>query len=260
MARAMWKASLVTGDAAIPVKLYSAVEDKGVHFRLLHQRDHVPVEQRMIDPKTGQEVSREHIVRGLELERGLFVVLRDEELEALRPKPSRDIAVTRVVARSAIDPSWFHRPYYLGPDGQTADYFALSRVLEQEDWAGIAHWVMRSKRYHAALVGRGGHLALLSLFSADEVVSADQLSAPGGPPLRKEERALAEQLVASLDAPFDPSALEDEWRERVLELIEAKAKGKRLALPKAKRPHASEDLSAALRQSLKKAKGARVAA
>jgi DNA end-binding protein Ku len=260
MARAMWKASLVFGRESLPVKLYSAVEDRGVHFRLLHKKDHVPVKQRIVDPRTGDEVGTDEIVRGIEIERGLFVLLSREELDGLKPQPSRDIEVKRFVPRAAIDASWYYRPYFLGPDGGSKDYFSLAEVLEKDDLAGVARWVMRGKRYLGALLAHDSHLALVALHSANEVVSAESLARPGGPALRKEERALAEQLVSTLDAPFDPTELRDEYRERVMALVEAKAKGKKLRITEHRPPRQVHDLTAALKKSLRAAKEAHVAA
>src|SRR5215510_2653804 len=115
--RAMWKASLELGKLRVPVKLYGGVEERKIHFRLLHAKDRVPVAQRMVDPRSDEEVPAEDIRRGIELEPGLFVVVAPEERESAQPEASRAIAVTRVVPRDAIDIAWFERPYFLGPDG-----------------------------------------------------------------------------------------------------------------------------------------------
>lgn len=261
MARAMWKASLVLGRQSLPVKLYSAVEDRGMHFRLLHKKDRVPVEQRMVDPRTGEEVASDEIVRGIEVDKGIFVVLKPEELERVKPEPSRDIEITRFVPRHAIDPSFFARPYFLGPDGTVPDYFALAEVLERKNLSGIARWVMRNKRYQGALLAHGPYLALVAMHAAHEVVPADRLSPPGGPAISKAERNLAEQLVSTLDAPFEPEALRDEYRERVMALVEAKAKGKKpKKVSEGRAPRAVTDLSAALRRSVAAAKEKHIAA
>jgi len=259
MARAMWKAVLSLGDVEVPVKLYAAVEDRGIHFRLLHAKDHVPVVQRMVDPSTGEEVPKGHERRGLEVEPGVFVVLDPGDIAEVEPKPSRIIEVTRVVPRAAVDVGWFRRPYLLGPDGKDADYCALARALADAEQVGIARWVMRSTRYVGALAAHGPHLALVTMLSADEVVSADQLARPEGPTISKAERKLAEQLVSALDAPFDPAMLRDEHRERVQELIDAKAKGKKITFERAPRRKAPTDLGDALRASIRAAKERREA-
>jgi len=259
MARAMWKAALRLGDYELPVKLYAAVEDRGVHFRLLHAADQVPVVQRMVDPESGAEVPSGEIRRGIELDRGVFVVLRPEELARAEPAPSRAIEVTRFVPRREIDLAWYSRPYLLGPDGRSDEYFGLARALEDEQRYGVARWVMRGKRYFGALGPREGRLALLALRPAEEVVVAGRLTAPRGPEVRKGERDLAEQLLSALDGPFEPEMLRDEHRERVLELVAAKAEGRRVRKVQAPAPKPTEDLSEALGASLRAAKERRVA-
>lgn len=258
MARAMWKASLEIGDASLPVKLYAAAEDRGVHFRLLHRDDHTPVQQRMVD-REGEEVAPEATRRGLEVEPGVFVALDAEDFAAAEPEASRRIEVTRCVPRGSIDLAWFERPYYLGPDGDPAAYFALAAALDETGRRGIARWTMRRKRYFGALEARGPYLALVSMRAADAVIGADQLERPGGPALRAAERKLAEQLVATLDAPFDADALRDEHRERVLALIEAKAQGRTFEVERPPARRAPADLVDALRSSLRAARERRVA-
>jgi DNA end-binding protein Ku len=257
MARAMWKAVVALGDVEVPVKLYAAVEDRGIHFRLLHAKDHVPVVQRMVDPTSGEQVPRGEERRGLEVEPGVFVALDDDELAETAPKASRTIEITRVVPRAAVDIGWYRRPYLLGPDGEEEDYCALARALAGAERVAIARWVMRGSRYVGALAPHGAHLALVAMQFADEVVSADQLARPEGPAVSKAERKLAEQLVSALDAPFDPAMLRDEHRERVQELIAAKAEGRRFTFEKAPRRKAPGDLGDALRASLRAAKGGR---
>jgi DNA end-binding protein Ku len=259
MARAMWKAALRFGDQELAVKLYAAVEDRDVHFRLLHAKDHVPVTQRMVDPVSDEEVAPDEARRGLEVERGVFVLLRDEELEAVQPAASRAIEVTRFVPRAAIDPGWYRRPYWLGPDGSDADYFALARALAESERCGLARWVMRKKRYVGALAASDGYLALVAMAPAEEVVTGAQLAPPEGAPIRKEERQLAEQLLAALDAPFDPAVLRDPLRERLRDLIAAKAEGRTLAPERAPARPAPKDLQRALRASVAAAKEKRVA-
>lgn len=198
--------------------------------------------------------------RGLELEKGLFVILRPEDLAAAEPPASRLIEVTRFVPKDAIDVGYYERPYLLGPDeGSAASYFALAEALRASGRRGIARWVMRRKRYFGALEARGPYLSLVSLRTADEVVPEDRLERPQGGGVSDAERRLAEQLVAALDAPFDPTMLRDDYRERVLALIEAKAAGRRYVVSEPPPPAAAPDLTAALRESLRAAKGERAA-
>ena len=255
----MWKAALRFGEEELPVKLYSAAVDRDVHFRLLHAKDRVPVTQRMVDPASGEEVPGDAVRRGVEVDRGVFVLLDEEELDAAQPTASRAIEVKRFVPRAAIDPGWYRRPYWLGPDGRDAEYAALARALEESERSGIARWVLRKKRYIGALAGRDGYLALVTMAPAEEVVTGEQLAKPEGTPIRKEERRLAEQLLAALDGPFDPEILRDPHRERLHELLAAKAEGRALAPAREPERRAPKDLQRALRASVAAAKEKHVA-
>jgi DNA end-binding protein Ku len=188
------------------------------------------------------------------------VLLSEEELAAAEPTASREIEIARFVPAGAVDPSWYRRPYLLGPDGDDAGYFALARALGASGRVGLARWTMRKRFYTGALSARGDHLSLIALHDASDVVTAADLERPSGPEIAKGERKLAEQLVSALDAPFEPGALRDEYRERVLALIEARAQGRRFAMPREAVSKPRADLEDALRESLKNAKGRRVAA
>jgi len=255
--RAMWKAALSVGEAMLPVKLYAAVQDRDVHFHLLHDRDAARVKQKMVHPETGEPVAREEIRRAYEPAAGLFVLVEPSELEVATPAPSRTISVTRYVAGDALEHPWYDRPYYLGPDGDDARYVALAAVLERGKRIGIAHWVMRKKRYHGVLSARDGQLRLITLRKRDEVVELGKLKAPTGRKLDSRELALAEQLVAALAGDFEPEAYRDEHRERLLELIETKRKGGTIEKVKPVRRAAPASLASALSASLKREKHAR---
>jgi DNA end-binding protein Ku len=255
----MWKAELELGSERIPVKLYAGAQDRDIHFRLVHAKDKAPVQQRMIDPRTREPVDPKLIRRGVELEPGVFVVLGDDERDSLAPKPARTIELTRFVPAGAIEFGWYARPYFLGPDGAATSYGALLEVLRERELRGIARWTMRGRRYFGALAAHERTLALVTLRPAEEILTAAQLSPPDGRPASAGERALAEQLVAALDAPFEPAELRDEYRERVLALIQAKAKGRRLPAAREAAPRPFTDLSAALERSLKAARKRRAA-
>jgi DNA end-binding protein Ku len=230
------------------------VEERGVHFRLLHEPDLVPVKQEMVNAETGEAVPSERIRRGFEVDRGVYVMLEEDELESLHPESSRTIEITRFVEPAAVDHQWYDRPYYLGPDDNKAEYFALADALESTGMEGIARWVMRKRPYAGALRVRDGYLALVTLRSADEVVPASALDAPGGRPADERELKMARQLVEALSGPFEPEQYRDEYRDRVMELVEAKAAGRRI--PRAKTPKRKEagSLTDALQASLSRAK------
>jgi len=170
-------------------------------------------------------------------------VVTDEELAKLEPKASRDIEVTEFVPTEAISQQWYERPYYLGPDGDEKSYFALAEALNNRDREGVAHWVMRKKNYVGALRAEGDYLLLVTLRNAAEVISAKDLPKPAGRAPTAKELNMAKQLVGMLEDEFNPADYKDEYRERVMEFIEKKAKGKapRLRAVKAKRKPSSLD-------------------
>lgn len=253
VARAMWKGVIRFGKVALPVKLYSGVQERGVRFRLLHERDRVPLQQRMVNPETGRVVPFERIRKGFEAE-DAFVLLDDEELEELEPKPGREIEITRFLKQGVLTQQWYDRPYFLGPDGDGPGYFALAEALRRQGKEGIARWVMRKTEYQGSLRAEGDYLMLITLRHAEEVIPASALPAPGGRALAEPEVAMARQLVGALEDVFDPAAYRDEYRERVLELVRAKAAGRRLPPRRVERKPAAPSLTKALQASLRAAR------
>lgn len=242
-ARAIWKGVLKVGSNRIPVKLYSGVIDRTVHFNILDDRQLKRVKQQMVVPDSNEEVAAEEIQKGYEIEPGRFVILTEEELEKLEPEQSRDIEITEFVPPSAISQQWYDRPYLLGPDGDEKDYFAFAEALNNREREGIAHWVMRKKPYVGAVRSGGDYLQLFTLRNAEEVISAKDLPKPAGRAPTEKELSMAKQLVSLLETDFDPTAYKDEYRERVMEFIKKKARGKapRLNAVKSKRKAGSLD-------------------
>jgi DNA end-binding protein Ku len=261
-ARAIWKGQLKIGTTKIAVKLYSAVQDRTVRFHILDDRSLMRVKQHMVNPDTGDEVSDEEIKKGYEIEPGRFVILTDEDLKSLEPEASRDIEIIEFVEPSQISQQWFERPYYLGPDGDEQAYFALVEALKSRGREGVARWVMRNKPYVGALRPEGDYLFLFTLRNAEEVISAKDLPKPTGAAPTQKELSMAKQLVAILQGDFNPKDYKDEYRARVEEFLERKAKGRapKLAPVKTKRKAASLDsVLAKSIQSLKKEKEKRAA-
>ena len=250
-ARAIWKAVIVVGKTKLPVKLYSAVKEHTIHFRLLHKTDLQPVQQKMIDSETGDAVESKDIHKASPVGRNRLVMLEDEDLESIAPKDSRDIEITRFVDPDAIDHRWYERAYWLGPDGDASAYFAAAEALRRKKKEAVVKWVMRKKHYIGALREDGGYLVLIALRYAEEVIDASALPAPQGRALQPKEIAMGEQLVETLAGEFDPAAFHDEYRDRVMDLINTKAKGRKPKLTTFKPKKTSDDaLTAALSASL----------
>jgi len=249
-ARAIWKGQIKIGTTKVPVKLYSAVQDRTVRFNILDERSKMRVKQHMVDPDSGDEVPTEEIQKGYEIEPGRFVILTAEDLEKLQPPPSRDIEIEEFVDRDEISQQWFERPYYLGPDNGSEEYFALAEALNNQEKEGVAHWVMRNKYYSGVLRSIDDYLFLFTLKDAKEVISAKDLAKPTGAAPTQKELAMAKQLVEMLQGEFNAADYKDEYRERVEKFIEQKAKGRAPRLRAVKTKRKSDNLNAALEKSL----------
>ncbi len=147
-ARAIWKGTLTFEGIETPVKLYSAVEDRNVRFRLLHRKDSQPVRQTLLNPESGETVPFRETQRVYQTDEGARVLIGRNELESTQPAKSRDIAVLSFLPHEAIDHRWYGRPYYLGPDDSHEAYSALTEALRDSQREGLAHWVMRNKEYY----------------------------------------------------------------------------------------------------------------
>lgn len=249
--RAMWKGVIRFESVRVPVKLYGAVEDRNVHFRLLHRQNLEPVHQHLVNPETDEVVPREETRRAYVTESGDRVLLTADELEALEPEASRDIEIVSFLPMHLIDHRWYDRPYYLGPDEDSAAFAALADALEEMQVEGLARWVMRNKSHVGALQLYQGCPMLMSLHHAEEVVPVEALKPPEGPPLDQRELGMAHQLIEMLESEFQPQEFHDEFREHVLEMLAAKAQGKQVKkhVPK---PRAAElDLGRALEASIR---------
>jgi DNA end-binding protein Ku len=232
-ARAIWKGRIRFGGVEVPVKMYSAVQDRSVHFHLLDAKHHERVRQHMIDADSGKVVDPDAIRRAFEGDEGQLAVIEAPELEKVAPKPSRDIEITHFLPPGAIANPWYDRPYWLGPDEEDGGYFALAQAMAKRGVEGLARWVMRNKEYVGALRVEREYLMLITLRHAGEVIPASALPAPSGRDLSERELGMAKQLIGSMEDRFDIAAYHDEYRERVIELIEAKAAGKVVRFPKA---------------------------
>ncbi len=252
--RAMWKGIIHFDTIRVPVKLYGAIEDRNVHFRLLHRQDLEPVHQHLVNPETDEVVPLEETRRAYITESGDRVLLDKAELEALEPEPSRDIEILGFLPAHSIDHRWYDRPYYLGPDEDSTEFFALAAALEGAQVEGLARWVMRNKSYVGALAMFQGCPMLMSLHHTEEVVPVESLVPPKGPPLDQRELGLARQLIEMLAAEFQPQEYHDEFRERVLEMLAAKTLGKPLKKRTPRPRQQNTDLSHALEASLQQAR------
>ena len=252
--RALWKGVIRFDAIRVPVKLYGAIEDRNVHFRLLHRGDLEPVHQFFVNPETDEVVPYANTGRAYITESGERVLLNPSELAALEPEPSRDIEILCFLPQHAIDHRWYSRPYYLGPDEDSAEFFALADALESMQVEGLARWVMRNKSYVGALHLHEGYPMLMSLHHSEEIIPVESLKPPKGPALDQRELGLARQLIEMLEADFEPQEYHDEFRERVLQMVAAKAQGKPLRKPAPKPRAPVVDIGHALEASIQQAR------
>jgi DNA end-binding protein Ku len=259
VARAIWKGQLQLGKQEVAVKLYSAVEDRTVHFHLLHAKDRAPVEQRIVRKDAGKEVAKDEIRKAFTLAPGQAVILQPEDLKQLEPPESREIHICRFVPPQALGDQWYERPYYLGPDDDDADYFALAQAIERKKLIGVARWVMRKKHYIGALTALDGYLVLSTMRYADQVLRFSGVEPAKTVAPQPNELKLAEQLVSSIAADFDPTLWKNEYRERLCKLIEAKARGEKLPIERPKRKAPQASLAESLKASLAAVKERKVA-
>jgi DNA end-binding protein Ku len=207
----------------------------------------------MVNPATGKEVERDKIRKGYEIEPDTFVIVDDEDLSAVQPEPSPVIEVPHFLPEGKIGYQFYDRPYYLEPDSETKSYFALAEALARKQREGLARWVMRKKEYVGALRSRDGYLLLITLRHAEEVIAARDLQSPAGKPPDAREIRMAEQLVSALHDEFRPEQYTDDYRNRVLEYLQAKARGRKTKLEEIPTRQAPKSLVDVLAASLKSA-------
>jgi DNA end-binding protein Ku len=264
MARSIWRGAISFGLVNVPVKLYSAVSKKTVRFNQLHDADGVRIQQKRVCPADGEEVPYENIVKGYEIAPDKYVVITNEELEALDPKKTRTIDIEDFVDVSEIDPLYYEHPYYLVPDtGASKAYTLLLDALRETNKVAIARVVLRSKEYLTAIRPAGDVLTMETMLFADELVPSDKLDELPDEDSRATDRelAMARQLIESQATDFDPTKYRDEYRERVLDMIERKAQGEDVSVqPDVEEPTEVPDLMAALEASLAAATGDKAAA
>jgi DNA end-binding protein Ku len=263
--RTTWNGAISFGLVNIPVGLAPATapsaRQSDVQFRMLHRECLTPIRQKRWCPVHDVEVGPDELVRGWEVSKGQFVPVEDEEIEALEQRDtSKLIEITRFVQAEEVDPVYFDRTYYLVPAGTEAQrrpYALLLQAMRDAGVAGIGSFVLSGKEKLALIRAKGDALALETLFVAEDVKDQEEIDeAVASTQVRKEELALARQLISGLEGPFEPDELRSEYRASLKELLEAKLEGRELPEP-APEPVETPviDLMEALRASVAAGKG-----
>jgi DNA end-binding protein Ku len=260
MARAIWSGAISFGLVNIPVKLYSAVSRKTVRFHQIDAESGQRIRQLRVGQESGEEVPYEQIVKGYEIGPDRYVTITPEELDSLAPEKTRTIDIDAFVDLDEIDPIYYDHPYYLVPDtGAEKAYRLLVDAMDEANKVAIARVVLRQKEHLVALRPKDGVLAMETMLFADEVVppdTLDEMPGDGASKTSKRELDMAKQLIESLSAEFEPEQYRDEYRDRVLDMIERKAQGETITIEApSEKPKEVPDLMAALEASIASAKG-----
>jgi DNA end-binding protein Ku len=255
MPRSIWSGAISFGLVNVPVKVYTAVSPKTVRFHQLDSNTGSRIAQKRVNPQTGEEVPYDDLVKGYELTKDRYVIITPEELDSLAPEKTRTINIEDFVDLDQIDPVYYDHPYWLVPDkGAEKAYRLLVEAMREANKVAIARVVLRNKEQLVALRPVGDALMMSTMVFHDEVIPPDDLDEVGAAAklsASDRELAMAQQLIDSLSSDFEPSTYQDEYREKVLELIERKAQGEEIAIqPEAPAPAKVPDLMAALEASL----------
>lgn len=250
----VWKGAISFGLVHVPVKMFTATEDKDVHLRMIHKNCGTPIAYTRSCPHCATEVNWEDISRGYEYEKGRFVLFEDEELEAIKPENTRTIQILDFVDLTEIDPVYFAKPYYLSPDqAGSGAYNLLLEAMRQSGKIGIAQIAIRSKSSLAAIRALNNCICMETMHFPDEIRSLQQVpNLPQQANINERELTMARMLIDQLSAPFEPEKYTDEYRAALTDAIQRKIAGQGIDVvtaPAAERTNVI-DLMAALQASL----------
>jgi DNA end-binding protein Ku len=240
---------------SIPIKLYTATEEKDVRFNLLHTTDHSRIKQKRFCAEEDIELEQDEIVRGYEVAPGQYVTITDDELKKVAVESTRTIDIQEFVSLEQIDPIYYDKTYYVEPDKLGQKQFALLRsVLAESDRVAIAKVTFRSKEQLCSLRVIGDVIALETMLYADEVRSTDELELPGEDvEVSERDLKMARSIVEMMSGDLDIEQYTDTYREALLEMIEAKSQGETVQAPAYDR-RVITDLTEALRQTMEQAR------
>jgi DNA end-binding protein Ku len=253
--RAIWSGAINFGLVNVPVRMYSAIEEHKLHFRFIHQKDESPIGYQKVCKKEDKPVPDKEIVKAFEYKKDEFVYMDDKDFEAARVEGYKTIDITAFVPYAEIDPIYFAKTYYVGPqEGAEKVYSLLVRAMEDSELAGIAKFVMRDRQYLGALRVREGTITLEQLYFADEIRPVDEIR-PRKAQVSSAELKMAAQLIESFTGEWKPEKYKDTYRDALLEVIKAKRKGKEIHRAPEVEEEQPTDLLAALRASVEAARG-----
>ena len=256
--RTIWNGSINFGLVNIPIGLAVAQQRKDTAFRTLHRECGTPIKQKRYCPFHERDVEADELVKGWEFAKNQFVVVEESDLEAVAVQRSQSVDITRFVPISLVDPIYFDRTYYLapaGPDAQRRPYVLLLRAMQEADMAAVGKFVLWGKENLCLIRPLGDSLVLETLFFAEDIRPRKEIDeAVEETEVKDPELAMARQLVDSLVGDFDPEDYENEYRNDLRAMLQAKLEGKEIALPEPVTTAPVVDLMQALKQSVEQAK------
>ena len=254
MPRSIWKGAVSFGMVSIPIKLYTATDEKDISFNLLHKKDGARIKQQRYCPEDEAVVEWNDVVRGYEVAPDQYVIMEPSDFDKVPVDTTHTIEITDFVPADQIDPIYYQKTYYLEPDKVGGKPFALLReVLKDSKLIALAKVTLRQKEQLCTLRVYENTIALETMYYADEIRSTEEFEVPGDLQLGEKELMMAKSLVDMLTGDFEPEKYHDNYREALIELIERKAEGEEIKRPK---PVAGKvtDLMEALRASVEAAR------
>jgi len=254
MASTVWKGHLTFGLVSFPVKLFTAARSESISFNQLHKSDNSRIKQVIYCQAEDKPIPRSEIVKGYEYEKDRYVVVEDEEIKKMAPTTAKVMEILEFVKTEEVDPIYFESSFYIAPDDAgEKPYALLYGTLKRTGYVGVAKIAMHN-REHIVIFRPGSFgLTMHTMYYANEVRKVEEFRTDISL-VKEQEAKLAEMLVQSLAAPFEPEKYHDTYRDNLQALIDAKVKGKEVVTPPHAEPAKVIDIMEALKQSLAVAK------
>jgi DNA end-binding protein Ku len=247
----LWRGFLRLSLVSCPITLSPATsETSRIRLNQLNKATHNRLRIRLVDEETGEEVERENIVKGYQIEKGQYVVLDEDELDAIQIESSKTIDLESFVDADEIDRLYFEKPYYVAPDGEVAaeTYHVITRAMADKGRVGLGRVVISTREHPVAVEPHDGALLLTTLRAANEVRQPEKIEENGE--VSDEAVSLASMIIDKRSGRFTPKAFHDRYQDALRSLVEAKAKGRKIPLPQSIEPTKVVDLMEALKRSL----------
>jgi DNA end-binding protein Ku len=255
MPRSLWSGSISFGLVNVPVRLYSAVQEHKLQFHFVHAKDSSPIGYEKICKKENKPVPDEEIAKAFEFDKGEYVFMDEEDFEAAKVEGYKTIDIVDFVPYEDIDPIYFAKTYYVGPDrGAEKVYSLLVKAMEDSELAGIAKFVMRDKQHLGALRIRDGVITLEQLYFADEIRPLDEIKESRAR-VSQQELQMAERLIESFTTEWKPEKYKDTYRDGLYAIIRAKRTGEDVHVAPELEEEEPADLLTALRESIERSRG-----